>query len=263
MKKRPWVLVGLAAFTVVALLAALLIKDRDGGSSPGDLLAAAPAAVDAAGRAHVTMAVEVDADALDTSVDGDGAVDFGTGAGWFVIETLGQRIEVRTDGETIYVLPSGETTWLRVKVEDAAALGSFGTGPDAAVAFVDLLRGDAEAEDLGTEEVGGVEARHLEATIDVDTAMEQAGAEGRASLQALADLAAKKGSLPLEVWIDDRGLPVRQRLRGVLQGFKVVITVELTKFGSKLGVAIPPEGATRDVEGDELAQLFGRPASSG
>lgn len=258
--RSPWPLVGIAAFTVLALLGALLIKlNHDGGSSASALLAAAPAAVDAAGSAQVAMTVKIDTSTIDTSVDGKGAVDFGSGAGWFTIDGLGQHIEVRTNAKTMYVLPSGATTWLAAKIDEASALGSFGTGPDAAIAFVDLLRGDAEVEDLGSAKVSGVETRHVRATIDVDSAIAKAGADGKAGLQALSDLAAKSGSVPLDVWIDEGGRPIRQRVRGQLQSFKVVITLDLTKFGSKLGVDIPPQGEVRDVEGKELAQLFGKP----
>ena len=260
-RSSPWPLVGIAAFTVLALLGALLVKlSHDDGPSARELLDGAPAAVDASRSAHIAMSVKVDTNTVDTTVEGAGAVDFSNGSGWFTIDALGQHIEVRTDAKTLYVLPSGAKTWLAAKVDDASALGSFGTGPDAAIAFVDLLRGDAEVKDLGTEKVGGADARHVRATIDVDTAIAKAGVGGKAGLQALADLAAKKGSLPIDVWIDDAGLPVRQRLSGLLQGFKVVITLDLDKFGSKLGVAIPPEGEVRDVEGDELAQVFGKPS---
>jgi hypothetical protein len=61
------------------------------------------------------------------------------------------------------------------------------------------------------------------------------------------------------VWIDDRNLPVRQRIRGQVQGVDVVLTMDLTDWGAELGVDIPPEGAVRDIEAEELTRIFGGP----
>jgi hypothetical protein len=61
------------------------------------------------------------------------------------------------------------------------------------------------------------------------------------------------------VWLDDDGLPVRERLKGTLQGVDLVVTVDLTKWGTPLDVELPPEGAIRDVEPAELVQLFSKP----
>ena len=257
--KGPWLLVWLMAATVVALLAALLLTRADGGSDPEALLRGAPAAVDEQGSAHLEMSVDVDQEGLDVSVDGTGAVDFASGSGWFTVELLGTTIELRTNGESLFVLPSGETTWLAVNAEDAAGLGALGTGPGEAIAFVDLLRGKTEdVEDLGNEEVGGDDARHLRVRVDLDAAAAAADANGRAAIEALRSFASD-GTLRLEVWIDDRNLPVRQRMRGTVQGVDVVLTMELTDWGAELDVAIPPEGAVRDIEADELTRIFGGP----
>jgi hypothetical protein len=249
MKKGPWLAVALMAVAVVGLLIALAFKRGDDGPSATSLVRDAPAAVDAAGSAKLTMLVKVDTKGVDVKVDGTGAVDFGSGAGWFVVEMLGQRIEVRTDGTTLFVLPNGEKTWLAVNAKDAGALASFGAGPSSATALIDLLRGDHDkVEDLGHQTVGKKDARHLRMRI----------AAGKIPKE-LASFVPKGKDLPLEVWIDANGLPVRERLVGALQGLDVAVTLDLTSYGSELGVAIPPEGSTRDIEPDELTRVFGRP----
>lgn len=259
MPRGPWLLVWLMAGAVVALLGALLLTGGDDGVDLEGLLADAPRAVDEQGSAHLEMVVEVDSDALDVSVDGSGAVDFATGAGWFTVELLGTVIELRTDGTTLFVLPEEETTWLAVHAEDSDALGAFGTGPSEAIALVDLLRGDnGDIDDRGTAEVDGREARHLRLEVDLATAAERVDAESRPAIEAL-EAFAPDGVLPLEVWIDDRNLPVRQRMRGDVQGVAVVVTMDLTAWGEELGVPIPPEGAVRDIEPEELARIFGGP----
>jgi hypothetical protein len=244
---------------VVAVLVALLLARGDGDGGVAGLVAGVPGAVEDAGRAHLTMAVRLD-DPDQTSADGEGAVDFDSGAGWFDVTVLGQRISMRTDGATLYLLPAGETTWLAAKADDAGAVGAFGTGPSEVVAFVDLLRGDVgDVQDKGTDEVGGVDARHVRLRIDLDRAVAAAPERSRSALQSLATLA-PDGRLPMDLWIDDRGRPVRQRIRGTLRGVDVVVTVDLSGWGHELGVPIPPEGAVRDVDAAELAQIFGRRA---
>lgn len=258
--KGPWLLVWIMAATVVALVAALLLTRGDDSVDVDALLAAAPRAVDEQGSALLDMEVEIESPTLDLTVDGTGAVDFATGAGWFTVELLGTTIELRTNGETLFVLPDGDTTWLAVHAEDTAPLGSFGTGPSEAIALVDLLRGTYDGvEDLGTEEIDGSESRHLRLEVDLATAAADAAEDRRPAIEAL-NTVVPDGVLPLEVWIDERSnLPVRQRMRGEVQGVGVVVTMHLTGWGDELGRQIPPEGAVRDIEPDELTRIFGGP----
>lgn len=251
MKKRgPWLLVLLMAGTVIALLVVLLLTGGDDdGVDAAALLADAPAAAKAQGTAVVDLAVSVDNDAIDLSVDATGAVDFGSGLGWFTVELPGRSIETRTDGAVLYVLPEGDDTWLAVHADESGSLGGAGTAE--VLAFVDLLARDAtKVTDRGSEEIDGRPTRHVRATIDV---------EGVAELTELVP----SGSLPLDVWIDGDGLPVRMRMQGSTQGIFLVITVDLSDWGTELGVAIPPEGLVRDVEADELTRILGAPVDGG
>jgi hypothetical protein len=249
---------------VVAVLVAVLLLRGDGGPDVEDLVADAPAAVDAEGTAHLAMTVEVSGEGTDLTVEGTGGVDFATGAGWFAVDLLGQQVEMRSDATTLYVRRAGDEGWVAVRADEAAesgALDAVGSGPSEAGAFVDLLRGDAGAiEDLGEEEIDGEPVRHLRVEMDLDSAIAAADASHRAPLEELGALAPDDGDLPFEVWIDERNLPVRQRLEGRLQGVGLVVTVDLTDWGVPLVVGIPPEGEVRDVAPEELALLFGRPA---
>lgn len=253
---RRWLLAALVAVAVAALAVVLLARGED-GVDVDELLADAPAAVDEQGRAHLALTVELDAAGI--AVDGTGAVDFGAGTGWLDLELLGTTIELRTNGDTLFVLPAGQTTWLAAHADEAAGLGAFATGPSEAIAFVDLLRGaTGDVEDRGTDEIGGAHARHLRLAVDVDTAVAAASEQSRPAIEALRAFATD-GVLPLDVWIDGRNLPVRQRVRGEVQGLPVVVTLDLTRWGDPLDVAIPPEGAVRDIEADELTRIFGGP----
>lgn len=247
---------------VAVLVAVLLLRGGDDDVDVEDLLADTPAAVDAEGTAGLTMAVEVAGEGADVTVEGTGGVDFASGAGWFDVDLLGQQVEMRSDADTLYVRRAGEQGWVAVHADEADALGSFGTGPSEAIAFVDLLRGDAsQIDDLGAEEIDGEPVRHLRVVAALDRAIAAAEPSHRGPLEALGDLGPDDGELAFEVWIDDRNLPVRQRLEGAVQGIALVVTLDLSEWGAALDVAIPPEGEIRVVEPEELAQLFGRPAA--
>lgn len=248
-KVAPWPLVAAMAVVVAVLAGVLLLRDR--GPSAADRLAAVPVAVDAAGSAHVAMTIELGGDDLDLTVEGAGAVELATGRGWFTISLLAQEIEMRTDGELLFVRPGGEEQWMATHADEVGDVGSFGAGPGEVVAFVDLLRDDLDdVEDLGETEVGDTAARHLRASIPRD---ELPG--------ALARLTPDDGALPLEVWVDGRDLPVRQRITGRISGLDLVLTVDLSGWGDDLGVEIPPAGEIRDVEPEELERVFGAPAT--
>lgn len=260
--RGPWLAVAAMGVVVVVLIGVLLFRSGD-DVSVDDLVAEAPAAVDAEGTALLAMTVEVSGGATDLTVEGSGGVDFATGAGWFAVDLLGQQIEMRSDATTLFVRRAGDEGWVAVRADEAAGTGldSFGSGPSEASAFVDLLRGEAsDVEDLGDEEIDGEPVRHLRVEMDLDSAIAAADESRRGPLEQLGALVPEDGDLPFEVWIDERNLPVRQRLEGQLQGVGLVVTVDLTDWGAPLDVAIPPEGEVRDVEPEELALLFGQPA---
>jgi hypothetical protein len=235
------------AVAVVGLLVALVVQGGGGGASGRSLLADAPAKVERARTAQLRMSVKVGARGMAADAEGHGAVDFTSSAGSFDLDVLGQHVAMRTDGTTLYVLPDGQTTWLAIGADQMGALGPVGTGPAVAIALVDALRGDVgEVDDLGTEKIGGAKVRHLRAHVQPS------------SIQGVAPLVTRGQRVPLDVWVDHDGRPIRERLRGTLQGIDLVVTVDLTRFGSKLGVSIPPEGEIRTVEPQELEQLLGR-----
>src|SRR5690349_13763222 len=96
---------------VVAVLVAVLLVTRSGGESPESRLEGVADAVADAGTAHLALSVDVAGDDVDLTVAGEGQVEFATGAGSFDVDLVGRRLEMRTDGTTLYVRPEGEPTW--------------------------------------------------------------------------------------------------------------------------------------------------------
>jgi hypothetical protein len=234
---------------VLVLVLVVLLILREESIDVDELLRDAPAAVDEQGSARLEMSIEAGGeDGAAVDVTGEGGVEFDSGAGWFVVQLVGQEVEMRNDDTTLYVRRAGDAEWVSTT---AGAAGSLGAGPSQASAIVDLLRGDLDdVEDLGAEEIGSGAARHLRITVDAADVDEQ-----------LAALAGDDGALELDVWIDERRLPVRLRLDGAVQGVPIAVTVDLSGWGDPLGVDIPPTEPTRPVAPDELAALFGGTAS--
>ena len=226
-----------------------------GGDDPAALVGKVPEAIDEEQTARLDMTVDFDAEGVEASVTGEGVVDLVAGTGWFDTTVLGQQIQMRTDGETIFVRTPREPSWLATDAS-AASSASFGAGPIGAIAFVDLLRGaGGEVEDLGEEEVRGLDTTHVRVSVDVDEVVEAAPDVRAPVLEGMAGLA-PDGPLPLEVWLTDDGLPVRLRVVGDVDGVGIRVTVDLSGFGTALDVAIPPEGDIRDTDPEELADLF-------
>jgi hypothetical protein len=122
-------------------------------------------------------------------------------------------VEVDAGGEEL-VAAFGELGdgWGRIDLDELGdvlpgdvqqSLGGQSTSPDV---FLDMLRSTGEVEDLGTDEIDGVEVHGLAAEIDFEDMLEAQGMDpgqleepgGDESVAGMMDAF----RLPLEVWID-------------------------------------------------------------
>ncbi len=113
--------------------------------------------------------------------------------------------EVKADGETLWVRAEGEgippfpggATWLQGQASRLTESTTF--TPDGLVGAVLVLRGAAEAEVLGTEELDGVEVTRYATTFTYDDAV--AGVEGEEAqvLGSAFSLTGAASSIDLEV----------------------------------------------------------------
>ncbi|MEX0834741.1 MAG: hypothetical protein WD010_01520, partial [Nitriliruptor sp.] len=174
--------------TVVALLAAILVLAGCGGPDPQALLDGASEALEAAGTSRFEMSVEAAGDPAGRFA-AEGSQDLETGALRMAIDLgdasaatetllLGDEVFVRSP---LFALFTGdESIWVRVDLTataeeeglDAEALLGGQTGPAALLSQLDGASGDLE--ELGSEEVRGVDTTHLRVTIDTAAAIEQA-----------------------------------------------------------------------------------------
>ena len=125
------------------------------------------------------------------------------------------EMEIRTIGDTSYIrfpffslFLGAETEWIAVPAEEGADAADFagGAAPGNPGDLLESLEdANGTVEELGREEIRGVETTHYLVIFDVEELLENATPEERAELEAeLADVPIDE--LPMDIWIGDDGL---------------------------------------------------------
>ena len=261
----------LAATVLLAGLLSALTKDDTGiEGDPIALLSAAPDSLAEAGSARMKMTMAFGGGGFDVSMGGEGVVDFAGGGGTFTMEVMGQSFEMRTDGETMWMnLPDmGAASpitaeWIAVPAAQLQPNG-VGGGMESATGMLDALRGvGGEPEVVGTEEIDGIEATHYRASIDVEQAIAAAPEANRARAEAALQQFTTMGAteMPVDVWLTDGGLPLRQIVswKGAVAGqdMSMEIRVDFSDFGVDVVVEPPPADQVQSVDPAQLQQIMG------
>lgn len=263
---------------VLPVLAALALTACSGGSDPQ----AGPASSPQGGSAPDAAAAEaVKAAARDTTATGSskfelssttavggqdvtfagrGAFDYDDGTGQLTFQVPGAggassgggSIEERVVGPDLFLtLPQMPGTFYRLKVADVAGT-SLGSSTDPTASLSALL-GVAAVQQVGKEQVRGVEATHYEGTYDVRAAIAGAPADSRAVLaQTLGTTSLQQ--VPFDAFLDSEGRLVKfeqeLELAATTQtrGQKVTsrTVLELFEFGTVVTVKAPPAASVKD-----------------
>lgn len=293
-------------YILVLALAALALAACGGGSSDGGDEAAvttggesadailASAATNAAGagssQVAFTITTQVPQQEGPITLTGEGAFDYEAQKGQLTYDfgdllgSLGQGasdepVELILDGNVFYMkfallssLIPGVKEWIKFDLEslasqegiDLSQLQSINQGDPSQI--LEYLRGAGSVEEVGTEEVRGVETTHYQGVIELDKAVELAPEETREQVrQAIEQLKEQSGltELPVEVWVDGDGLPVRIQysFAGSLAAtgsdgdFTTVFTMELFDWGTEVDIEPPPASEVTDIS--ELTELAG------
>jgi hypothetical protein len=98
----------------------------------------------------------------------------------------------------------------------------------------------------------------------IAAAPESQRAQAKEALDQLDQLGASE--MPVDVWITDDGIPVRQVMTfdgasgvSALAGLKMKVTVDLSDFGAPVKVDIPPADQVQQIDPAQLGSLFGGP----
>jgi hypothetical protein len=269
---------------VALFLAATLFLPACGGDSVAtDPVAEAAATTTEAGSSRLEFTMTMEAEGRSFTMRGDGALAYSPPRGRMTLdlgdlaklsgEELGDgRMEFVFDGLVYYMkFPAGiegltGKTWMKIDLEKVGAetgvdLGALQQANQNPAQLMQFLRGVSDdIEELGQEDVRGVETTRYRATIDLDEAAERGADVGefseemRDQLKAeIERMRAQTGleTLPVEVWIDEDNLLRRMRmdLSFSVEGEQVAMdmTMDFFDFGVDVRVAPPPADQTVDV----------------
>jgi hypothetical protein len=183
------------------------------------------------------------------------------------------EIEMVMAGSSLYIrLPflesAGLKPWVEIDLQkvgkekglDLPALQQLGQA-DPALTFAFLRAAGDDTEEVGEEEVRGVQTTHYRTTVDLDRAAEQASAEQRAAIQALKEDTGLE-VVPVNAWIDDDGLVRRidfdyedVELQPGQRG-DMTLRMEFYDYGADVNVEQPPPDEVMSF--DELLQQGGQ-----
>jgi hypothetical protein len=185
------------------------------------------------------------------------------------------RGEFIQDGTVMYMrLPvlqkQGVTKeWLKVDAAELAeaqglSAGSFGqfTQFDPSQSLKYLLAVSGDVEELGEDDVRGVQTTHYRTEVDLekvpDTLPKGQREQARKAIEQLVDQVGES-EIPVEVWIDEEGLVRRERIDYEIDqgGQKVALRfdIELFDFGIDADIQPPPAEDTTD-----FSELIGQAA---
>jgi hypothetical protein len=234
-------------------------------ASPEELLDRAPEALEEAGTSRFVMRVTAAGEGVDSRFEATGEQDLTAG-------TLRMEADLGLDAASTETLVVDDTIflrsplfemftgdadgWIGVDLEEAGRssgleLDQLVEGNTGPAALVQQLRGAAgDIEELGTDEVRGVDTRHLRVTVDTGRAIEQSPAEVRDQLRTFAETSGLPDQYPMEVWIDDEALV--RRISTVVEIEDEVAgpvtqqtTLELFDFGVGVDIEAPdPDDVT-------------------
>lgn len=259
--------------TAVFMALALLASCGPQPSSAQELVASSAAATQEAGSANMATEIRMAGGAQEMSITATGAFDFVSGRGAMTMN-LGEMgaqmgmsdIEMRTDGTVMYLkMPpqmNAPTPWVKTDLDAAAGaqgLGGMGqfnnNDPRSAL---EMLRGVAEVEEVGAEDVRGTPTTRYKATVDLDKALAETSGEAKEALQQQIDMLGTS-EMPVDVWIDEEGLLRRQEVTMDLSKMNtgtaapaqaptsMFMRMELFDFGTTVDVEPPPADQVTDM----------------
>jgi hypothetical protein len=247
--------------------------DHDGEGDPVALIRAVTAKVEDAGayRATFEMAITAQGQTIEATGEGEFSDDpLQVHATYRFTGMPGLEgdfeMEMILDGSVMYMRSpmlsqsSGlDTDWISMDLDELVPgfsdLASLSQGQNDPTAQLEYLRGISDAEEVGTEQVAGIETTHYSGTVDLDAAYDRLPDDTRGELKQAIAQARKQfghGAMPVDVWIDSDGLLRRMTMSLESGGnsaldFGMKMTMEIPEYGIAMDLPIPKDGDVTDV----------------
>jgi len=264
----------LLSLTTLSILASC----AEGGTpvSPRDAVLDAMTAVFEAGSYHQQLTMSMSAEGESFSITADADIDNATQRASMTMDLgmMGGEMEMVMDDGVIYMhsptFEDAPTPWIsfdpsKMDPATAAQFGGFGAGTTDPSAYAGLFAGVFDVEASGEADIDGIATTRYTGTIDLqkvlegfaDVVGEDADAETTEQLEATVaqfEALGIDGEIPFQIWIDDDGLPRRQRITmdfgGLIPGTgdaHMEMTVEYSAFGEPVDVELPKASEVTDV----------------
>jgi len=259
--------------------------------NPRDAVLNAMRAVYEAGTLHEELEMSIDAAGESFSFSGEADVDNEAKRIDMTMDMgmLGGEMQILMDGGVVYMRsPAFQdvgTAWVsldpsKMDPATAARFGGFGTGTTDPSTYIGLFAGVFDVKASGEQELDGVATTHYVGTIDLKKVLEgfsdvvgdDVDAATREQLEMVVEQFGSLGiaeKIPFEIWIDEEGLPRRQRITmdfGRLvpgaEEARMEMTVDFSDFGKPVDIEIPRPSEVTDMT-DTLAEAGNASGSSG
>ncbi|MGW0909610.1 hypothetical protein [Streptomyces sp. NPDC002853] len=254
--------------------------DGDQGSrSAGDARAKSPAQVvqatndktSKAGSAQVKVVSTASSGGRSETVEGAGVMDFGDGKSRIELGQQGQRIEQRIVDKVLYQKPPkgsgglpGGKTWMKIDLKRLQAAGGSGgaqvSDPADSFSYTGSLS-EKDVKKVGQERVGGVQTTRYRVAVDVKKLAKGNPEQRKMLRQQLGD------TLPMDLWIDGKGLTRRQQMELSMSGegggtskassgkkVKAKVVMNFSDFGTDVAVEAPEAADTVDMTSKVIKQ---------
>ncbi|MEV0529623.1 hypothetical protein AB0I66_40005 [Streptomyces sp. NPDC050439] len=243
--------------------------------SPAQVVQATNSKTSEAGSAQVKVVSTASSGGRSETVEGSGVMDFGDGKSRIELGQQGQRIEQRIVDKVLYQKPPkgsgglpGGKTWMKIDLKRVqAAGGSGGSGgtnisdPADSFAYSKSLS-EKDVKKVGQEQVGGVKTTHYRVAVDVEKLAKGSPEQQKMLRQQLGD------TLPMDLWIDGKGLTRRQQMVLSMSGeggggtskassgekVKAKVVMDFSDFGTDVAVKAPEAADTVDMTSKVIKQ---------
>lgn len=271
-------IVALVGLMIGAIAAMTTVTQGASSSTEVNLIAHSAETATNAGsaRADYRMEITMGSGGPAMGLTGDASFDFTAQAFAMTMDldapgTGGFRTEMRfVDGVMYMRMPTdlgAPTPWISLDIAAVAGedvLAELTAGSDV-TQTLHYLRGAGEVNEVGREEVRGVPTTHYRADVDLGRAADLMPGDQRAQFEAAVEqfeAMAGRTSMPVDVWIDDAGLPRRMNYRIEMDGsafsdqlpgdgsLAMSFSMDVYDYGELVSVGPPPPHLVTDMTSD-------------
>jgi hypothetical protein len=247
--------------------------------SAADVLAAAVTGTSTQ-TARIAITESIQATGMSVSFTQTGEFDFANSRGMISMSTPADMTELFLPPK-VYLKVSGPVggtashgkTWIEVDtgtMESESTLG-FGVGGSPADLLASLTAIAGSERIIGATAIRGVPVTEYQVNIDPAKMAAKVPAKERASLSQFATNFGK-GSIPVDVWVDNQNLVRQVRLSVHVPGqsgapagmanVTIVVSIEFYDFGVPVRVSAPPAAQVTNLSGESAISIAGMASGS-